>query len=186
MAELIEHCSIITTKRFRQDLQRVKEQGRSVSGFIDIKHGNKTSVADYTVEYGAEFDYLVIHNEGVEQRIKLIDSELHFGARIWFLCECGVRVAKLHLPPGAREFKCRHCHKLAYASTGVNKNSRHGFFIYKQSQILKLIAKRESMGRIFYRSEYTRRFNKWLDKCDEVGLVGERVEAEELMRAIKG
>lgn len=45
------------------------------------------------------------------------------GRRWWFLCpfdECGRRVSKLHLPPGARYFSCRHCHDLTYESTRQN------------------------------------------------------------------
>ena len=181
MAELIEHCSIITTKRFRQDLQRVKELGRSVSGFIDIKHGNSLSKADYTVEYGAEFDYLVIHNEGTEQRIRLVDGQLKLGVRIWFICQCGAHIAKLYLPPGGKEFKCRRCHSLSYQSCTINKNSKHGAFIYKNSLILKVLAARENISRIFYRSKYTKRFNRWLDLCDKAGLLQERASANDLM-----
>src|SRR5262245_11305204 len=43
--------------------------------------------------------------------------------RTWFLCPlvwngvpCRRRVAKLYLPPGARHFGCRHCHRLTYES----------------------------------------------------------------------
>ncbi len=186
MAELIEHCKSITTKRFNKDLCRARKQGGSVSGHIDINNANNSLIFDYTVSIGTEYDYLVIHNAGIEQRIKLIDSELHFGARLWFICDCGARVAKLYLPPNGQDFKCRHCHHLNYQSTRINKHSKHGAFIYQNSLILKVIAMRENMGRIFYRSEYTKRFNRWLDECDKVGLTGERVEAEALMRAIKG
>ena len=184
MAELIEYCFAITTKRFRQDLQRVKEQGKSVSGYIDIKHGNKTSVADYTVEYGTEYDYLVIHNAGVEQRIRLVDGQLKLGVRIWFLCECGAHMAKLYLPPGGKEFKCRKCHHLVYQRSSINKNSKHGAFIYKNSLILKIMAMRENLGRIFYCSKYTKRFKRWLDLCDKAGLTDERVNANNLMSGI--
>lgn len=186
MAELIEYCFTITTKRFRKDLEQVKDQRKNISGFIDIKHGNMTSVVDYTVEYGAEYDYLVIHNAGVEQRIKLVDGAIHFGARIWFICECGAHIAKLYLPPGAKEFKCRKCHHLVYQSTTINKHSKHGAFIYKNSLILKIISMRESMGRIFYRSEYTKRFKRWLDLCDKAGLTDERGNANNLTNGING
>jgi hypothetical protein len=45
------------------------------------------------------------------------------GKRWWFTCPltvngvaCNRRVAKLHLPPGARYFGCRHCYDLSYRS----------------------------------------------------------------------
>lgn len=45
------------------------------------------------------------------------------GLRWWFLCPlaangqpCNRRVAKLHLPPPAWYFGCRHCHRLTYTS----------------------------------------------------------------------
>jgi hypothetical protein len=45
------------------------------------------------------------------------------GLRWWFLCPltvkgrlCNRRVGKLHLPPAARYFGCRHCHDLTYTS----------------------------------------------------------------------
>jgi hypothetical protein len=186
MAELIEYCFTITTKRFRKDLELVREHRKNISGYIDIKHGTKVSVSDYSVEYGMEYDYLVIHNEGVEQRIKLIDGQLKFGTRIWFICECGAHIAKLYLPPGCKEFKCRRCHHLCYQSTRINKNSKHGRFLYKESLVLKIIAMRESMGRIFYRSEYTKRFKRWLNLCDKAGLTNERGNANNLMGGISG
>jgi len=48
----------------------------------------------------------------------------------WFLCCCGHRVAKLYLPPGQREFRCRHCYKLTHRSaqthdSRVNHLARH-------------------------------------------------------------
>jgi len=46
------------------------------------------------------------------------------GRRWWFTCPltvagvpCNRRVGRLYLPPGARYFGCRHCHRLAYRSS---------------------------------------------------------------------
>lgn len=39
------------------------------------------------------------------------------GQRIWLLCDCGRRVAKLYVPFGGEPlFRCRHCLSLTYAS----------------------------------------------------------------------
>ena len=50
----------------------------------------------------------------VEQRVPLVWTPCHLGgARPWFLCACGRRVAKLY---GAPVFACRQCCGLGYAS----------------------------------------------------------------------
>lgn len=60
-----------------------------------------------------------------DYRVALTHTVPNFGGRRWwFICplvvndrECGRRVGKLHLPPRARYFGCRHCHDLTYKST---------------------------------------------------------------------
>ena len=60
----------------------------------------------------------------VDLPIYLTWTRPHFGGvRWWFTCPlivrgdaCNRRVGKLHLPPGARYFGCRHCHNLTYQS----------------------------------------------------------------------
>ena len=51
-------------------------------------------------------------------RVRLITTPCRFGGkRYWFSCpgtDCGKRVGKLYLPPGASYFLCRHCHDLTY------------------------------------------------------------------------
>lgn len=62
--------------------------------------------------------------ETVHEVIQLVATPCHFGGqRWWFVCPlvvdgqpCGRRVTKLHLPPRARYFGCRHCHNLTYTS----------------------------------------------------------------------
>jgi hypothetical protein len=51
-----------------------------------------------------------------EQTIALTTSRLvSVGRRWWFACPgCGRRAGKLYLPPDARRFGCRLCHRLAY------------------------------------------------------------------------
>jgi hypothetical protein len=43
---------------------------------------------------------------------------------------------------------------------------------------------RESIGRIFYKSKYTKRFVRWLKLCDQSGLFKEVKSANDLMIAI--
>jgi hypothetical protein len=60
----------------------------------------------------------------VECPVRLTTTVPHFGGlRWWFLCPlvvnghpCNRRVGKLYLPPGRRDFGCRHCHDLTYTS----------------------------------------------------------------------
>ena len=66
----------------------------------------------------------------------------------------------------------------------INRNSKHGNFLYKQSQILKLISARENIGRIFYKSKYSKRFTRWLEIASRAGLVNEVEDAQRLMTAI--
>jgi hypothetical protein len=60
----------------------------------------------------------------LDYRIRLVTTRPRFGGlRWWFICPllvsgrpCGRRVGKLHLPPHARYFGCRHCYDLTYTS----------------------------------------------------------------------
>jgi hypothetical protein len=59
-----------------------------------------------------------------DYRLRLTTTSPWFGGRRWwFVCPlvahgepCNRRVGKLYLPPGARSFGCRRCHRLTYAS----------------------------------------------------------------------
>lgn len=184
MTILVENSFALSTHLLKNDLRRTREHKNGVEGLINISYENIQSVADYYIEYGTEYDYLVIEYDEKEQRIKLAESELHFGPRSWFICDCDRLVSKLYLPPHTTQFKCRHCYNLCYQSTRISRNSKHGKFLYKQSKMLKLIDIRESIGRVFYRSQYTRRFKRWLRLCDEAGLVAERKDADNLMSGI--
>lgn len=54
--------------------------------------------------------------EAVRERIPLTRTACTFGARVWFACPgCGERCAVLYALVG--RFRCRGCHRLAYAST---------------------------------------------------------------------
>jgi hypothetical protein len=63
-------------------------------------------------------------SEDVRIPIRLQTTPTQFGGRrYWFTCPlivggvaCNRRVGKLYLPPGARYFGCRTCHRLTYRS----------------------------------------------------------------------
>src|SRR5690348_8838194 len=46
------------------------------------------------------------------------------GARWWVRCVCGRRVAKLYLPPGSTNFRCRNCHRLRYRTQRLTIDAR--------------------------------------------------------------
>jgi hypothetical protein len=62
--------------------------------------------------------------EDVSIPVQLTTTPTQFGGRRWwFICplivggvECNRRAGKLYLPPGARYFGCRKCHRLTYRS----------------------------------------------------------------------
>jgi hypothetical protein len=65
-------------------------------------------------------------------RVGLTSTALHRGGRRWwFVCPltyggrpCGRRVGRLYLPPRARLFGCRACHRLAYTSSQESGKNR--------------------------------------------------------------
>jgi hypothetical protein len=68
-------------------------------------------VLRYTIKRG------MAHSVACEERIPLVTTPCTFGGkRVWFACPgCGGRCAVLYGHHG--QFRCRGCHRLAYAST---------------------------------------------------------------------
>lgn len=185
MKILVESCFHLGTKLLKKDLRLAREHKAGAEGFINISFGNTKSVADYYIEYSPEYDYLVIQYGEGEQRIKLAESELHLGARSWFICDCGCRVGKLYLPPHAKEFKCRRCHGLVYELTTFNRSSKLGQFGYMVNRRLKLINMRENMRSILYDGKPTQCFDRFLRLSDKAGLGGVVEDARNLLLALK-
>lgn len=89
--------------------------------------GSKSSVG-YFVSLGdvptIMLDYRWRDAEDVKIPIRLQTTPTQFGGRRWwFTCPlivngvaCNRRVGKVYLPPGARYFGCRACHRLTYRS----------------------------------------------------------------------
>ena len=98
MKTLIKASFHLDIKLLKKALQCARGHENNIDGFINISFGKVETVADYYIEYGTEYDYLVINYGEEEQRIKLAESELTFGTRNWFLCDCDRRVAKLYQP----------------------------------------------------------------------------------------
>ena len=178
---LIEDTFALSTKILKEDLKKAREK-ELVEGYFNITYNGRPTAIDYYVEYENEKACLVVNFREEPQRILLSEEELTFGIRTYLTCACGNRVNTLYLKEGV--FACRECHNLKYQSTTINRNSRHGNFLYKQSQIIKAMDMRESMGRIFYKSQYTKKFNRYLNICTRVGLYNEVIEAQKLLTRI--
>ena len=186
MKTTVESCFPLDVHLLKRDLRRARKHERGIAGYLNITHSDKQSVADYSFEYDTEFDYLVIQYGENEQKIKLAETELYFGVTSVFQCNCGKRVSKLYLPPGATEFKCRRCHSLVYTSQCFNKNTKSGNFLYKNNQIIKLINRREDMRSIFYCGKYTKRFNRILQLSEILGLQSIVDDAKRLISVVNG
>ena len=184
MKTLVEACFQLNTKPLKKDLRHVREQKTGIGGAINISYGNIKSVADYYIEYGAENNCLIINYREEEQRIKLAESELTFGTRSWFICDCERRVSKLYLPPLTKQFKCRHCHKLKYELTTFNHNTIQGRLFYTTNRMIKLANARAEINRIFYKGVYTKRFLRHLSLFSRAGFNGPAEDAKKLFEAI--
>ena len=71
------------------------------------------------------------------QILRITHLPWHFGGqRAYFLCDCGRRVGKLYRPPG-RQWRCRKCYGLTYATKQSTR---------RQRLILKAQKVRERLG----------------------------------------
>ena len=182
MKTLVESCFRLDTKLLKKDLAKARNK-ESVEGFLNFLDKGKQTALDYTVEYSFDENTYLIINYGEEsQKILLSNHELTFGTRTYLTCGCGLRTNALYLKNEI--FACRKCLKLKYASAVINRTSKHGKFIYQQTQILKLMDMRESMNRIFYKSRYSKRFTHFLDLCARVGLTDQVRDANNSMDGI--
>lgn len=119
------------------------------------------------------------------QVLNLEWDDITYGKRAYFQCSCGVRANKLYLPQRGHEFKCRKCHGLQYQLTTFNRNSVAGQSLYRMNRIQKLTASRESMGRILYNGNYTKKFERFLGLCERAGYNDIVKGANDLMTLIK-
>ncbi|MEO2030481.1 MAG: hypothetical protein ABGZ35_00200 [Planctomycetaceae bacterium] len=118
--------------------------------------GNKSSIG-YIVTWG-DTPTITLHyrwrdSEDVRVLVHLQTTPTQFGGqRRWFTCPlvvngvaCGRRVGKLHLPPGARFFGCRTCHRLTYRSSQEAHQTERLFGRIKQmEQWVGTLKKREA------------------------------------------
>ena len=184
MRTFVESCFQLSTCLLKKDLRLAREHKAGVDGFFNISYGNIGSAADYYIEYGGEYDYLVINYDAEPQRIRLAESELRYGPRSWFLCDCNRRVSKLYLPPNGKLFKCRNCHDLAYELTTFNRKSKMGQLAYRTNRMIKLSNTRQQMRSIFYNGKFNQRFMRFLRFSDSAGFNFNVDVAMSLLKAV--
>ena len=184
MKTLVEDSFALSTKLLRSDLQKARNKDPVDGEYLNFRHNNRPSVLYYSIEYSLDGNtYLVVTVGEEPQKILLSEHQFNFGIRTYFTCGCSQRTNALYLKETF--FACRKCQNLRYSSTTINVRSDHGAMLYMASKKLKLMNMREQIGRIFYRSKYTKRFERWLKLCKQAGLYGQIKDALELMEAIK-
>ncbi|MFH1365934.1 MAG: hypothetical protein ABIG99_00875 [Patescibacteria group bacterium] len=183
MKTLVENCFALSTKLLNKTLRKARLKEPVDNEYLNFRHNGKPSALFYSIEHNSDDnDYLIINFNAELQKILLATRELTFGTRTYLTCGCGQRTNALYLKNTF--FACRNCQNLRYQSTNINKTSDHGMFFYQQSKVLKLMELRESMDRIFYRSNYTKKFSRYLNLCFLAGRMDEVQNASDLIDAI--
>jgi hypothetical protein len=174
----IDECFCLTNKRIDKSFNRIRKIG-------DNRDFERSDIRYDFSEVGEE-DFVLVTVEGYEQQRIVVDPfESYYGERNYFLCpKCGTRCSKLFLLPGGHIFLCKSCHNLKYET--FNPSSAQGQLFLRTKKILKLIKVQENMTpRIWYKSQYTKRYLKFLKDCMEAGLTDIVEEARALEAIIK-
>jgi len=121
----VEESLVLAMREFR---------GRLFDGAVGTITWTRTSGNDSSVGYSFAsrddgeqiftLQYRWEDGEDVQIPVRLQTTPTQFGGqRWWFICPlivngvaCNRRVGKLYLPPRARYFGCRTCHRLTYRS----------------------------------------------------------------------
>lgn len=133
---IVEKCGVLDVRElYRRGALR---DGQVCSGTLRWRAEDGVHLAIFWIEASAEalrLRYVVQYAGPPGQKpeelaclVRVVWTPCTYGGkRPWFLCpgmECGRRVAKLYLPRGARDFRCRHCHGLTYASCRMERAKR--------------------------------------------------------------
>ena len=159
----VEDSFGLSIKGVVENLRWIMEVGRSA-------FTKPRADIDYWLENPMDPSIVLISVGGGEpQRLNLEWQEITFGERAYFRCVCGNRATKLYLPVHGKEFKCRQCHGLRYQLNSFDRNSAAGRSLYQLNRLHKLANSRASMGRILYKGNYTKRFERFLGLCERAG-----------------
>jgi len=113
----------------------------------------------YCVDMGPDGPALTLHYRWRDEEDIRLPTYLQAtrpalgGRRWWFTCPlvvagvpCNRRVGRLYLPPGARYFGCRHCHRLVYRSSQEAHQAERALAVLGvDPEVARLLASR--MGR---------------------------------------
>lgn len=147
----VEECRSLDVKRWvRENIIAPNQYTIGGWQWSDRHTGKKLSTISYQVCTGpAEgwarlfYTFTAGQHQGkdLDYRIPLTTTRPQFGGlRWWFHCpECGRRVGKLYLAPGAERFLCRHCHDLAYESAQTHDKSMDVYKRMSHEQLMVLL-----------------------------------------------
>ncbi len=118
------NSKITAESRFKVDIRWMKKNGLLIPGTVGSmsweRRGRETGSIGYCVE--ADRLTLIYRYKNMDREWESIKDSIFFtwtpcnygGRRQWFLCpECNRRVALVY---GGKDYRCRHCHNLTYAS----------------------------------------------------------------------
>ena len=183
---LIEDCPSLSITNFKASLKVLGGGSSGVDGQIELNHCSQPVPVDYWLEKVEDELSLTISLTGEPQRFELVPLGLTFGTRFYLVCDCGRRVNKLYLPSDQTNFKCRHCHNLAYELTRINKHSSFGKLLYQSCRLDKLFYGPTNAIRMFYRGNFTKNFNRQLNLYRKLGLGDfEVAEAKKLLSLVQ-
>ena len=179
---LIENSISINIHSLKKDLKEARLR-KPVDGCFNVRNNGRSGILNYRLEYEDGKIYLTVFADEIPQRIELVEHGLRYGERFYLLCGCGTRNNSLYLK--GKYFACRHCQKLTYKSTTINPRSDSGALFDQHNRLLKVMDYREAIGnRIFYRSKYTKKFNRFMKLCTRAGLYQEVIAALKLLEMI--
>jgi hypothetical protein len=151
---VVEDCESLDANRWMREgiLQAGVHKSGAWGWFRDEARTEQTSSIGYEVNTRDVppsirlFYTFTESKDALDYRIPLVTTQPRFGGlRWWFICalvvngrECGRRVGKLYLPPGARYYGCRHCHDLTYRS--VQEHDKRVDALRRNPQVLRNMA----------------------------------------------
>ncbi len=171
----IENCFCLTAKRTDDSWFRPRKIGDNI-----IRDYERHDINYQYEKIGDDYYLNVVVGENTPQKILTETLETYFGDRTYFHCnKCDCRCHKLFLLPDGHIFLCKNCHGIKYQN--FNPHSKQGQVLIRAKKILKLIYQQERMtSRIWYRSVYTKRYEKFLNNCLKIGLTDVVEEARSL------
>lgn len=184
MSPIKEDVFALTTKLLKKALIMAKYGDFVKDEPLNFRREGKGDALHYSIEQFPDGkDYLVLNYNGERQSVLLSYRDLKYGRMAYLTCPCGVITRALYLK--GSYFACRRCQKLHYRTTTINTTSDFGYLASQNEKRLRLMDLRESINRIFYRGDYTKKFKRYLELCRRLGLNKEVVSAQKLIDDIR-